>query len=84
MADVDMQQLAQALSEDADLKLAMDGATTPDDVVRIANQRGFALTLDDLTRKDGELSEGELAPVSGGAFTNMYITACFPQTNWSP
>lgn len=80
MAETDQQQLAQACSEDADLKAPLDRATTPDDVVRIANERGIALTLDDLTRKDGELSEVELEPASGGAFTNMNITADVPRT----
>jgi predicted ribosomally synthesized peptide with nif11-like leader len=71
MAESDVQQLAQALTEDADLKAAVERATTPEDVVRIANEKGIALTLDDLTREDGELSEDELEPASGGALTNM-------------
>lgn len=71
MAETAMQQLAQACSEDADLKAALDGATTPDDVVRIANERGIALTLDDVTRKDGELTEADLELASGGTY-NTY------------
>lgn len=76
MAESDLQQLAQALTEDADLKAAVEGATSPEDVVRIANDKGIALTLDDLTPKIGELSEAELETVSGGTAVFLSFRDC--------
>lgn len=70
MAESDVQQLAQALTEDADLKAAVEGAATREDVVRIANEKGIAITLDDLTRKADELSDAELESASGGTIKN--------------
>lgn len=71
----DVQQLAQALSEDADLKAAIEAATR-EDVVRIANEKGISVTLADLTRRDGELSESELEGASGGS--TFIITLFWP------
>jgi predicted ribosomally synthesized peptide with nif11-like leader len=70
MAESHIQQLAQALAEDADLKKDVQAATALEEVVRIANERGIPLSLADLTRKDGELPEAELEGASGGTIEN--------------
>lgn len=87
MAESDVQQLAQAAAQDAELKAALGAATSPEDVVSLANARGIPLTLDDLQvaladaqTRQGELSEAELESVSGGVPTiimNDVITAMF-------
>ena len=79
MAESDVQQLVEAAAQDADLKLALVAATSPADAVRIANEKGIAVTLEDLTLKAGQLSEAELEGVSGGTgdFTGLGICYWF-------
>lgn len=82
MAESEVQQLVEAAAQDADLKAALGAATSPEDVVGLANARGIPLTLDDLKvaladvrMQQGELSEAELESVSGGTVTHFTFDA---------
>jgi predicted ribosomally synthesized peptide with nif11-like leader len=66
------------MAEDDALAAALGTATTPAEFVAVANDRGFAIVVEDLPPSEeaaaDELSDAELAGMSGG-YT-------FPRTDW--
>lgn len=77
--------LRAACQQDSDLQQALAGAQSAEELVAIANQRGFTIGIEDLSFGDpgnGELSEAELEAASGGTI-GMGITnvECQP-TGW--
>ena len=69
MSQDQVQALQNRYRSDAAFRAEMDAAQTPDEVVRIANEHGFALSLADLTPAERELSDEELESQSGGRRT---------------
>lgn len=71
MTQEHLNQLSAALKTDSALQSQIRAATSADEVVRIANQHGCAMTLDDLkgespSAHEGELSDADLDVVVGG------------------
>ena len=71
MSQETLNQLSAALESDKQLEAKFRAAKSLDDVVSIAVQHGHAVTLEDLKAtaalsKKRELSDDELADVSGG------------------
>ena len=66
-----LNQLRAALKTDSALQSQIRAASTPDEIVRIVNQHGCAITVNDLKGEsqpadEGELSDAELDGVVGG------------------
>lgn len=77
--------LRAASQQDSDLQQAWAGAQSAEELVAIANQRGFEISVEDLPSGapgNGELSDAQLEAVSGGTI-GMGITniECQP-TGW--
>jgi predicted ribosomally synthesized peptide with nif11-like leader len=73
MSEDAVQALRASLAADDDLAAAFAAAQTPEDVERIAASAGLSIDARALAN-DAELSDAELASVSGG-YT-------FPATDW--
>jgi predicted ribosomally synthesized peptide with nif11-like leader len=67
MSSASVIELESAFARDENLRAKLAEATTAEDVVRIAGDSGFSITLDDVSRARGELSEADLDAVAGGA-----------------
>lgn len=68
------ERLATMLATDIDFREAVQQATTIADAVRIANERGFPITVADLDKTGGQVRDAELAggpgPGAGACFYN--------------
>jgi predicted ribosomally synthesized peptide with nif11-like leader len=67
MSSASVIDLETAFARDESLRAKLAEAATAEDVVRIAGESGFTITLDDVSRARGELSEADLDAVAGGA-----------------
>jgi predicted ribosomally synthesized peptide with nif11-like leader len=67
-----MRSFLEEASKDKDFVEKLNKAATPADVIRLAAEKGFALTEEDMKNgsPDGELSDDELNTVAGGFLTN--------------
>ena len=64
-----LKSFLEAVSEDKEFIEKLTRAESPEAVTALANEKGFALTPEDLTQETstGELSDDELDDVAGGA-----------------
>ena len=71
-----LEALRLASQEDQELHAALEAAETTEAWVLVANQKGFAIVVEDLPSEDAdrELSDAELEGAAGG-YT-------FPPTDW--
>ena len=66
MSDEQLKAFLEAVKADAGLQEQLEAAADPDAVVAIAKAAGFVITAEELTRAQAEISEDELAGVTGG------------------
>ena len=64
-----LQAFLAALSEDASLQASLRAAADLDAAVAIAKDAGFVITADQLVQLQSDLSEHELAAITGGLTT---------------
>ena len=64
-----LQAFLAALSEDASLQASLRAAADLDAAVAIAKDAGFVITADQLVQLQSDLSEQELAAITGGLTT---------------
>lgn len=69
-----LEALRVASAENEQLRSALAEAATDEDLVRVANEYGVELALEDLQPQNRDLSDAELEGVTGG-YT-------FPATDW--
>lgn len=76
MSREQLDALQTATADGGALRLKLAAAETPEDFVRVANEHGFEIVIEDLPTADEgqEVSDAELAGASGG-YT-------FPPTDW--
>ena len=74
MTEERLEALRAASADNEQLRAALAAAATDEDLVRIANEHGVALTVEDLPSENRDLSDAELEGVTGG-YT-------FPPTDW--
>ena len=64
-----------AYQSDPAFKAALDGAGSLEETVRIANEHGYAVAIEDLQSADDELSDDQLEVASGGTGPRYFLTA---------
>lgn len=69
-----LEALRAASADNEQLRSALADATMDEDLVRIANEYGVTITIEDLQPSSRDLSDAELEGVAGG-YT-------FPPTDW--
>ncbi len=76
MSQEQLSSLRKATAENDELRAALEAAETSEDFVRVANDYGFEIVVEDIPQagEGEELSDAELAGASGG-YT-------FPRTDW--
>ncbi|MEI6622274.1 MAG: Nif11-like leader peptide family RiPP precursor [Actinomycetes bacterium] len=76
MSREQLDALNTATTTNDELRSTLETAATLEDFVRIANENGFGILIEDLppADEDADVSDAELAGVSGG-YT-------FPPTDW--
>jgi len=66
MSDEQLKAFQAAVEADAGLQEQLKAVTDPDAIVAIAKAAGFMITAEELKRAQAEISEDELAGVTGG------------------
>jgi len=66
MSEETMAALGAALANDVTVRALFAGATTPEDVVRIAGEAGFVITAEEWMSAAPDLTDAELAASVGG------------------
>jgi predicted ribosomally synthesized peptide with nif11-like leader len=66
MSEDQLRAFLAAISTEQGLQEALQQAATPSDVVKIAQQFGFAVEIDGLQSLQAELTDAELEGISGG------------------
>ncbi|WP_244282283.1 Nif11-like leader peptide family natural product precursor [Synechococcus sp. UW140] len=66
MASQNFNAFLEAVKSDSGLQSKVDQTTGPDQLVAIANEAGFAISVDDVNRAQSELSQDDLKHVAGG------------------
>lgn len=72
----------EATQKDAGLQEKLRSASGADDVVAIARAAGFLISAEELHRAQAELSDEELAGLSGGGDFEINVKGHLKVTNW--
>ena len=70
MSEEQLKAFLEAVKADAGLQEQLNAASDADAVVAIAKAAGFVISTEELARAQAEISEDELAGVTGGADWN--------------
>jgi predicted ribosomally synthesized peptide with nif11-like leader len=73
----------EATQKDAGLQEKLRSASGADDVVAIARAAGFLISAEELHRAQAELSDEELAGLSGGGDFVINVGGHLHVTNWN-
>ena len=71
MSEEQLKAFLEAVKTDSVLQEKLKAATSPDSVVATAEEAGFAITVEEFTKTQAEVSEKELENVAGG-MQSMY------------
>jgi len=73
MSDEQLKAFQAAVEADAGLQEQLKAVTDPDAIVAIAKAAGFVISAEELKRAQAEISEDELAGVTGGGGWNVVL-----------
>ncbi len=80
MSEEQLKAFLEKVKGDTSLQEKLKAAADTHAVVAIAEEAGFSISADDLTKAQSELLEEELEDVTGGCWTTNWSTNTCPDT----
>ena len=82
MSEEQLKAFLEKVKADTSLQEKLKAAADADAVTAIANEAGFSISADDLTKVQSELSDEELEGVAGGFGLKVRSRACMMSMPW--
>ena len=82
MSEEQLKAFLEKVQGDTSLQEKLKAAADADAVTAIANEAGFSISADDLTKVQSELSDEELEGVAGGFGLKVRSRACMMSMPW--